>query len=139
MKITFNIDEEINKIKTGDTVLIAGLYGKNFSFINNRCGIIKAIFVRVENGVVIPLANVAMLDTGMEYIINFDFIYSLNFNRIVDTPSQHIFTIENPFVYYVRRKNIKHTMHFQDEIGQWMGIGVDKNSKSHVILLSGIN
>lgn len=140
MKKTYHIDEDIYRIKTGDTVLISGLYGKNFHFINNKVGKIKDTFVRVEDGKTIPLANVTLDENGKDYVVNYDFLYSLNFkDGIVDSISQHIFTIDNPLLYYRHKKSINHFMNFQDELGQCMALGVDKHGKSHVHLFSGIN
>lgn len=141
MKLTFNIDEEINRIKTGDTVLISGLYGKNFQFINNKCGKIVNVFMRNDGDQIHHIADV-MVDGSAEivYQINFDFIYKLDFcTKIVDNISQHLFTMDNVYIYYIHKKHITHSMHFQDEIGQCMTIGVDKGGKSHVLLFSGIN
>lgn len=140
MRKTYNIDEDIQRIKTGDTVLISGLYGKNFNFINNKTGKVLSIVIHVENGITTQLSNIKLDETGKEYVVNFDFIYKLNFyEAIVDGVSQHIFTIDNPAIYYVHKKKLRHMMNFQDELKQSMSIGVDKGGKSHVLLFSGIN
>jgi hypothetical protein len=140
MKRTFHIDEDIGRIKTGDTVLISGLYGKNFKFINNKVGKIKNTFYRVEDEIVIPLANVTLDENGKDYVINFDFLYKLDFNgEIVDGVSQHIFTIENSLLFYIHKKSIRELISFQDEMSQCVAMGIDKNSKYHLLLFSGIN
>lgn len=140
MKITYNIDEDINRIKTGDTVLISGLYGKNFKFINNKFGKIRNIFLRSEGRNVFNIAEIELFYDKSIHSVNFDFIYKIEItDKIVDNVVQHVVTIENPLMYYIHKKNINHTMNFRDELCQQMGICVDKNGKSYVILFSGIN
>jgi len=139
MKVTYNIDEEINRIETGNTVLISGLYGRNFKFINNKCGIIKNIYLRNEGNELLHLADVQMFEDGLIHSINLDFIFKLNSGRKVDNPVQHLVSIENPVLYYIRKKSINTTMNFHDELGQCMSFCVDKGGKSHVLLFSGIN
>lgn len=139
MKQTFNIDEEINRIKTGDTVLICGLYGKNFNFINNKFGKIRNVLIRNDGQQLLHIAEVELLKDGAIYSINFDFIYKLNIETTVDNPVQHLVTLDNPMMYYVHKKLIKHTMNIHDELGQHMAVCIDKNGKSHVILFSGVN
>lgn len=140
MKITYNIDEDINRIKTGDTVLISGLYGKNFKFINNKFGKVINVFIRSEGHNVFNIADIELFYDRSIHSVNFDFIYKIDVgDKIVDNVVQHVVTIENPLMYYIHKKNIKHTMNFRDELCQQMGICVDKNGKSYVILFSGIN
>jgi hypothetical protein len=139
MKITYNIDEEIDRIKTGDTVLICGLYGKNFKFINNKFAKVNTVVLRNDGQQLLYIAEVELLNGGAKYSVNFDFIYKLNTQEIVDNPVQHFVTIENPLQYYIHKKSIRHTMNFHDELYQHMSICVDKFGKSHVLLFSGIN
>lgn len=139
MKQTFNINEEINRIETGDTVLICGLYGKNFNFINNKFGKIVNVIIRNDGQQLLRIAEVQLLKNGAKYSINFDFIYKLNIEATIDNPVQHLVTVENPMLYYVHKKSIRHTMNIHDELGQHMAVCVDKNGKSHVLLFSGVN
>lgn len=139
MKITYNINEDINRIKTGDTVLIAGLYGTNFKFINNKCGKIKNVFYRNDGNELLHIAEVQLIEGGKLYSVNFDFIYKLTFENTVDNVAQHIMTIDNPTLYHIHKKSIKHVMNFRDELGQYMSICVDNRGKSHVLLFSGVN
>lgn len=139
MKQKFNINEEINRIETGDTVLICGLYGKNFNFINNKFGTVKNVILRNDGQQLLRIAEIELIKGGAQYSINFDFIYKLNIETTIDNPVQHLVTIDNPMIYYVNKKAIRHTMNIHDELGQHMAVCVDKNGKSHVILFSGIN
>jgi hypothetical protein len=139
MKETFNIDEEISRVETGNTVLISGLYGKNFKFINNKCGIIKNIYLRNERNELLHLADVKLDEDGTIHAVNLDFIFKLNSNKCVDNIVQHLVSVDNPVLYYVRKKSIKSIMNFYDEVGQYMSLCVDNKGKSHVLLFSGIN
>jgi len=141
MKVTYNINEEINRVETGDTVLICGLYGKNFKFINNKLGKVKNILYRNDGHEIFHLAEVEVIDgnTAITYTINFDFVYKLNINTIVDNVVQHVVSLDNPMLYYVHRKRIAECMHITDEMGQHMAVCIDKYGKSHALLFSGIN
>lgn len=141
MKVTYNINEEISRVETGDTVLICGLYGKNFKFINNKLGTVKNIVYRNNGQEVFHLAEIEVINgtTAITYTINFDFVYKLNINQIVDNVVQHVVSIDNPMLYYVHKKHIIECMNITDEMGQQMAVCIDNQGKSHALLFSGIN
>ncbi len=139
MNLSFDINEEINRIGTGNTVLVSGLYGKEFKFINNKFGFIKKIYIRIDGEDSTHIADVELFENKKTYSVNFDYIFKLILKRRVDNISQHVITIDNPLIYYSKKKSLLTYMNFSDEFGQQMSICTDKNGKSHVLLFSGIN
>lgn len=139
MKLRYDINEEIDRIESGNTVYIAGLHGIEFKFINNKYGTVKNLYVRHDGKQIVHVADVELLDSKKIYSVNFDFIYKLNQEVVVDNVVQHIVTIDNPFIYYVRKKQLISSMSLFDEFGQYICMANDKSGKSHVILFSGIN
>jgi len=139
MKLTFGTHEEIDRIETGNTVLISGLHNKEFKFINNKCGIVKNIYIQQSDSQIFYVAEVELIDSKKKYTINFDYLYKMQLKRVVDNIIQHIITLDNPVIYYWRKKSLQTSMAVQDEFGQYLSICVDKKGKSHVLLFSGVN
>lgn len=139
MKIRYDINEEIDRIESGNTVYIAGLHGIEFKFINNKYGKVKNLYVRHDGKQIVHVADIELLENKKIYSVNLDFIYKISLDVVVDNVVQHIMTIDNPFIYYVRRKQLISSMSLFDEFGQYISVSNDKTGKSHVILFSGIN
>lgn len=133
------INEGINRVETGNTVLVSGLYGKEFKYINNRYGIVKNIYIKIDKENTYHIADIELLDSRKIYSVNFDYIYNLKLKNKIENISQHIITIENPVIYYSKLKSLELYINICDELGQHMSICIDKDGKSHVLLFSGIN
>lgn len=139
MKLTFGTHEDIDRIETGNTVLIAGLYNQEFKFINNKIGKIKSMYFRKDAADLAYVADVELVDTQKIYTINMEYLYKMNIKNVVDNIVQHIITIDNPAVYYFKKKSLKESMNMRDELGQFMSICMDIKGKSHVLFFSGVN
>jgi hypothetical protein len=139
MKLTFNINEDIDRIETGNTVYISGLHGKEFKFINNKYGTVKSIYVRHDGTQLAHIADIELLNTKKIYSVNLDFIYKLTINNCVDNMVQHVVTVDNPMIYYIKKKSLIKTVCFFDELGQYTSLCTDLKGKSHVLLFSGVN
>jgi len=73
--INYNDTDEFNSIETGNTVYISGLPGKNYSFINNKIGIIKDIFLTCENGKISYVAEIIIQNETESSFVNFEYIF----------------------------------------------------------------
>lgn len=139
MKLTFNINEDIDRIESGNTVYISGLHGSEFKFINNKYGKVKSIYVRHDGTQLAHIADIELLDSKKIYSVNLDFIYKLSTSNGVDNMVQHVVTVDNPFIYYIKKKQIIKSVCFFDELGQYMTLCNDLNGKSYALLFSGVN
>ncbi len=133
------IDEGINGVETGNTIYISGLYGEKYNFINNKYGIVKSIYIQNDLEHIMYLADIELIETKQIYSVNFDFIYKIESIKQVENPIQHLISIENPLLYYVNKKGITDVAPMFDELAQYLALSKDKNGKSYVFLLSGIN
>jgi len=136
--INYNDTDEYNSIETGNTVYISGLPGKNYSFINNKIGIIKDIFLTCDNGKISYVAEIIMQNETESSFVNFEYIFQVG-KKLNDTDIKSIIWEANPFDHYIHKKNIVESYPFLDENGQIMAVCNDIDNRKHVFLYSGIN
>lgn len=136
--IEFNNTDEFNSIETGNTVYVSGLPGKNFSFINNKHGIVKDIYLTCENEKISYVAEVVLFSDNNSYFVNFDYIFKVG-NKINYADIKSLVWEEDPFNHYIMKKNIVNCQVMQDENGQSMAVCEDTSNRKHVFLYSGIN
>lgn len=134
----FNDTDEFNTIETGNTVYISGLPGKNFSFINNKHGIVRDIFLTCDNGKITYVAEVILNNETEPNFVNFDYIYQVG-KKMNDSDMKSIMWLETPFDHYIMKKDIVESYPMLDENGQIMAFSTDINERKHIFLYSGIN
>lgn len=137
MKI-FNDTEEYNGIETGNTVYVSGLIGKNHMFINNRYGIVKDIYLTTDNRKVSYVAEIEFQGDSESYFVNFDYIYKIG-KKLNNHILNDLIFYENPYDFFVDKKNIIETHPIIDENGQIFCVGIDCNYRNNFFLYSGIN
>lgn len=137
--IDFNNTDEFNSIETGNTVYVSGLPGKNFSFINNKHGIVKNIYLTCENQKISYVAEVVLFGETDSHFINFDYIFKVGRKMNYADIKSLVWEEESPFNHYVMKKNLISCQVMQDENGQLMAVCNDNAYRKHVFLYSGIN
>ena len=119
-------------IKTGDTVLISGIYDIN---INNKYGKIKDIFVGFFNKNSSYIAIVEI--DNIEYNVNFEYIYKIN--RFSQSDINILIKYDQPLEYFIKKFKIKNSDFLIDEYGQKICLSTDFNNKQHIFLFSSLN
>lgn len=135
---SLNNTDEYNGIETGNTVFVSGLIGKNYSFINNRYGIVKDIYLTSDNNKISYIAEIEFHGDKDPYFVNFDYIYKIG-KKLNNQALNDIIFYHNPYDYYIEKKRIIETHPLTDENGQIVGVGIDSNYRTHFFLYSGIN
>jgi hypothetical protein len=134
--IRYNDTDEFNSIETGHTVYISGLPGKSYSYINNKYGVVKDIFITCHNQVISYVAKVE-IDSEF-FFVNFDYIFRVG-HKLNDYDIKNLIFEEEPFNYYISKKELIYTQPIFDENNQIMGVSSDINDRKYVFLYSGIN
>lgn len=135
--IEYNNTDEFNSIETGNTVYISGLPGKNYSYVNNKYGYVKDIYLTFEGGRINYSAKVILFSDNNEYFVNFDYIFKMG--KMNNADIQSLIWEENPFNHYVIKKNLVECYALQDENGQRIAVCSDSEKRKHVFLYSGVN
>jgi hypothetical protein len=136
--IEFNKTNEFNSIETGNTVYVSGLYGKNTSYINNKHGIVKNIYLTCDKGRITYSAEIEFLfDASTTCFINFDYIFKVG--KLNNADIKSLIWEENPINYYILKKNLVECYPMHDENGQLLAVCNDFEGRKHIFLYSGIN
>ncbi len=136
--IQYNNTNEFNSIETGNTVYISGLPGKNYSYVNNKHGKVKEIYLTCEGTKISYAAKVILSDSKEEIFVNFDYIFKVG-KGMNSSDIKSIVWEENPFNHYVIKNELIDCYPMQDENGQLMAVCTDVHNRKHVFLYSGIN
>jgi hypothetical protein len=136
--IEYNNTDEFNSIETGNTVYISGLPGKPYSYVNNKHGRVKDIYLTCENGRISYTAKVQLYSDNEEYFVNFDYLFKVG-TKMNYADIKSLIWEENPFNHYVIKKELVECHPMQDENGQLLAVCSDRQKRKHVFLYSGIN
>ncbi|NJO59697.1 MAG: hypothetical protein HC836_15740 [Richelia sp. RM2_1_2] len=125
-------------IEINDKVLIAGLYGDEFKFINNKIAVVKEIIVSSNHRSTHYIAKL-IVDNLFIIPISFEFIYKIT-NPSINI-DDFLISLDNPFLYYVKEKHIVQTSSsiMFDEYGQTVCLCVTRDNKTEIILIGSLN
>lgn len=136
---SYNDTEEFNTIETGNTVYVSGLPGKNYSFINNKVGTVKEIYLTSDNDKISYVAEIILWMDNQPYFVNFDYVFLMKKTIHNTADIKCLLNKEIPFNHYIEKKNLIDTYPIIDENGQIMAICLDNYARNYVFLYSGIN
>lgn len=125
----------VNKlIKAGDVVLIAGLYGDDVNFANNKLGYVQQIMT-MENAGGLNFAAKVQLDLNTLLPINFVFLYNTETLKGVDN-----ILLDSTFVNkYLKAKQSKHVGFITDGNGNNSAFIFGGDDTKHVFTISTLN
>lgn len=103
-----------NNVEIGDKVLIGGLYGEDFTEINNKIGTVKKIMFSSSQHYVTYIVDVSI--KGIIVPVNLAYVYKIEDLDIYDYDLNTLDAL-NPIEYYIEKFNIVGETHLL--IDQW--------------------